>query len=452
MIIKQLLTSLLVLLVLTGCNTSTNSSDTSKNSVASSVESSSSSNSSTSQHFHTAGDPVIENKIEASCTKDGSYDLVTYCTVDNFEMSREHKTVTALGHDYGEFVIDKAPTISENGSKHRTCSRCNHIEYQLINATGTVDKLSFEFDAEEKGYTVSPLNEYVSGEVVVPELYNDYPVIRVSKFNNCSLITSIVLPDTIKYFSCTFENCIGLEKIVLPASLTTIRANMFYNCISLREVNIPSGLESVGASAFCKCSLVSITFPDSLTKVERDAFCDCDKLEVLNFGKNVSNINERAFNFSSNVRGVLKEVNIDPNNNYYSSVDGVLYNKDKTVLLYCPNGKEGELNIPSTVTAIGPYSFRCCNKLTSIHIPNSVLIIKQWAFHDLGNKSFPFDTITIDLPTSIKAIENGGFCSAKIVVINYQGTKEEWSKVILGEYWDTLASIKVECTDGVVNY
>lgn len=82
----------------------------------------SSCNGGTSTHAHTAGTPVEENRIEATCTETGSYDLVTYCAEDHEEMSREHKTIAALGHDY-QSVIAHA-TYEYAGYTTHTCSRC----------------------------------------------------------------------------------------------------------------------------------------------------------------------------------------------------------------------------------------------------------------------------------------------------------------------------------------
>ena len=113
------------------------------------------------EHTHTAGEPTQENVVPATCTTDGSYDEVIKCTECGEEMSRTHKTIPAtghkfvdtvvaptctaqgytlhkcsvcgeetkdtytdaLGHEYGEWVIDKPATEDAAGSKHRDCVR-----------------------------------------------------------------------------------------------------------------------------------------------------------------------------------------------------------------------------------------------------------------------------------------------------------------------------------------
>ncbi|MBQ8025710.1 MAG: hypothetical protein IJ259_04750, partial [Oscillospiraceae bacterium] len=102
---------------------------------------------------HTAGDPVKENEVEATCTEGGSYDQVVYCADCGAELSREHITVEALGHEYKDEVT--APTCTEKGCTTHTCTRCGD-SYQ----DAEVDALGHEYKDEvtaptctEKGYT-----------------------------------------------------------------------------------------------------------------------------------------------------------------------------------------------------------------------------------------------------------------------------------------------------------
>jgi len=75
---------------------------------------------------HTNKDAVVENQIDATCTADGSYDSVIYCSVCNAEVSREAKTIGKLGHNYStEWTVDLEPTCMEKGSKSHHCSRCS---------------------------------------------------------------------------------------------------------------------------------------------------------------------------------------------------------------------------------------------------------------------------------------------------------------------------------------
>lgn len=122
------------------------------------------------QHTHTAGEPKQENVVPATCTTDGSYDEVVRCTEDNEIISTEHHVIPAtghkfvdtvvaptctaqgytlhkcsvcgeetkdtytdaLGHEYGEWVIDKPATEDTEGSKHRDCIRGDDTQTAVI--------------------------------------------------------------------------------------------------------------------------------------------------------------------------------------------------------------------------------------------------------------------------------------------------------------------------------
>ena len=81
---------------------------------------------------HQSADAVRENEVPATCTENGSYDEVVYCKDCHIEISREHKTITATGHSYGEWTVTKEPTCTEKGEEHRVCSVCGHEETREV--------------------------------------------------------------------------------------------------------------------------------------------------------------------------------------------------------------------------------------------------------------------------------------------------------------------------------
>ena len=116
---------------------SMNSSSQNPDSSSSSSDRTSSSSSS-SFHTHTPAEPVEEYRMEPTCTEDGSYDLVTYCSHCHQELERQLITIPALNHDIVEHD-GKAATCTENGwQAYQTCTRCNYTTYQEIPATGHV--------------------------------------------------------------------------------------------------------------------------------------------------------------------------------------------------------------------------------------------------------------------------------------------------------------------------
>lgn len=124
-----------------------------------------------SGHRHKAGEPVEENLIAATCTEDGSYDLVTYCVEDHFEMSRQHIAVPALGHDPIEHP-GKEATYTEGGwLPYVTCSRCDYTTYE-----STLPK-TVELEPREYVSTLPTISITVNGAHIPDrgdEDYHDY--------------------------------------------------------------------------------------------------------------------------------------------------------------------------------------------------------------------------------------------------------------------------------------
>ncbi len=115
---------------------------------------------------HEANTSVKENVIEATCTTGGSYDEVTYCKKCNKELSRTHKEVDPLGHNYGDWIIVKEATCTEKGLKKRICSKCNHEETLEIEATGHTANCQHLVTFKDYDGTILSSQSYHYGESV----------------------------------------------------------------------------------------------------------------------------------------------------------------------------------------------------------------------------------------------------------------------------------------------
>jgi hypothetical protein len=155
---------------------------------------------------------------------------------------------------------------------------------------------------------------------------------------------------------------------------------------------------SVGNYAFNQCTgLGSISIPNSITCIGSYAFNGCSGLTNITIPTSVTSIGKYAFTFTS----CLFDVN--SNNLNYSSIDGVLYNKDQTTLIQCPVSKTDSFVIPYTVTSIGDGAFESCSGLTSVSLHNSVTFIGDHAFESCtGLTSFT-------IPNSVTYIGNYSF-------------------------------------------
>ncbi len=140
---------------------------------------------------------------------------------------------------------------------------------------------------------------------------------------------------------------------------------------------------SIGDWAFTSCTkLTSITIPDGVTSIGRAAFSDCSNLTTIEVG--TGNLN-------------------------YTDVNGILFNKEKTVLHTYPAGKTGaNYTISNSVTSIGENAFKRCTSLTSIKIPDSVTSIGRGAFWSCRGLT------SIKIPDSVTSIGTFAFadCSS----------------------------------------
>ena len=199
-----------------------------------------------------------------------------------------------------------------------------------------------------------------------------YPIAKTgSSYTIPSSITSIG--------EAAFYYCNGLTNITIPVSVTTIGNNAFYNCSSLTSIIIPSSVTTIGTYAFSYCSgLTSVTIPSAVTTIGTYAFYNCSSLTSLTIPSSVTSIGTNAFTRCTK----LTAISVASENLNYSSVDGVLFNKNQSTLIQYPNGKTGvSYSIPASVTTIGTYAFYYCSGLTSITIPSSVTTIGSSAFY-----------------------------------------------------------------------
>ena len=224
----------------------------------------------------------------------------------------------------------------------------------------------------------------------------------------------------IQFPSSKSESGMPTQYYAIPNSVTSIRDQAFSGC-SLADVTIPRNVASIGNSAFSGCSSLNAITVDAnnpfYSSLDGVLF-NKSKTTLIQFpgGKSgsytipnsVTSIGDGAFsnNFSS-----LSAITVDANNPFYSSLDGVLFNKNKTTLIQCPRGKSGSYTIPSSVTSIGDGAFSGC--YLDVTIPNSVTSIGNSAFYGCNLTS-------VTIPNSVTSIGDSAFsgCSYTVDALN----------------------------------
>ena len=254
-----------------------------------------------------------------------------------------------------------------------------------------VSEGDFEYEELENGNLKLTRYEGSGTEAVIPSTINGKAVTMIGNevFSGCTNLASITIPENVtnigegtRYTEYdVFDECSGLKEIIVDAGNVwySSQDGVLYNEKKTQLILCPAGKEgsvaiaegvtgisyimtnynTFGYSAFSYCSsLTGIMIPESL----------------VTFIKAGDTAGAAPYQIFSNCSS-LEEILVDSNNAAYSSQDGILYNKEKTKLLACPEGKKGSVAIPANVRDIGqPYAgnnayyniFLSCKNLTDI--------------------------------------------------------------------------------------
>jgi hypothetical protein len=216
---------------------------------------------------------------------------------------------------------------------------------------------------------------------------------------------------------------------------------------------------------------MDITIPDGVINIGNSVFAYCKSLTSIAIPASVTSIGNSVFSYCSSLTSII----VDDENSICSSDDGVLYNKEQTVLICCPAKKEGNVTIPTSVISIKNFAFADCDSLTNIVFPTSVTSIGDYAFYDcdsvtsitlpdtvtdigtaafmdcdsltsitissrvtsIGNSVFAAcgNLTSITLPRSVTSIDKAAFKSCSgLKNIYYSGTEADWNEINIGDY------------------
>lgn len=291
-------------------------------------------------------------------------------------------------------------------------------------------------------------------------------------FSKCSSLKKVSISNPIEIKDNTFYQCSNLEEVQLLGGALGIGDNAFYSCIKLSDITILDvseeydGKYSIGANSFSECqSLKEITIPKNFTRIGSGAFSDCSNLEKVNilgsmefigagafYGTKISSgfvekhirdkdivsfvieegvgqIGDYTFLGAENLKSVhipstvyhitekafygcnnLETVTISQDNPCFTIEDGIIYNKNKTILIRCLPGKNTKVEIPNTVTEIEEYAFMGCSKLKgTLTVPGSIKKISEHAFERCTSE------IPLVLEEGIESIEARAFSNSHFI-------------------------------------
>ena len=304
-----------------------------------------------------------------------------------------------------------------------------------------------------------------------------------SAFQFCSLLTGGAIPASVTSIgNSAFQNCYGLTSVAIPASVTNIGSQAFGFCSGLSAITvapsntvysslagvlfntsqtaliaypcgiisgsytIPSSVTNIIDWAFGGCSrLTQVMIPNSVTSIGVGAFQWCTRLTNIAISANVINIGDAAFAACDG----LTAITVASNNLVYSSVAGVLCNKDQTMLLQCPGGRVGSsYTVPTSITSIASNAFYECYKLNSVTISANVTSIGVNAFE------YDYNLTNVVIGTGVTTIKSLAFygCS-RLAGVYFNGNAPSLDAGVFGVpgYYDPATAYYTLGTTGWTN-
>lgn len=186
-------------------------------------------------------------------------------------------------------------------------------------------------------------------------------------------------------------------------SVVGISPKAFCGADKLTGIIIPAGLLSIGDFAFEGCSSLSkIIFPGNEVKIGQGVFFKCNNIQHVSLGSDWKSVDLKMFRWSDSLTVItipakiekihnmkslkyLEKIYVDINNERFSSIDGVLYNKDADVLYGCPRGYSGRLKVAPSTEVVTPGSLIDCSGITAVDMPENLASLSFREFSRMVN-------------------------------------------------------------------
>lgn len=340
-----------------------------------------------------------ETTAEHIVVKDGTQTISPYA----FNQCQNVKSIT---------IPDSVKTIGKGAFE--SCSSLEEI--YIGSGVEKIEEMPFVFEVEGlpcrslKSIEVSKDNKHytsVDGVLFNKEMTEliQYPTGKKQK--------EYVIPDSVTEIgNGAFRFCNELTKLTVGKGITVIENPLLFHCENIETVILHENFRKLDGGAFKYSGIRYIDIPDSVTYLGCEAMTGCDRLETVNIGKGVSFIHEIAI-----YGPMLEAVNVDSENEYFSDVDGVLFNKDKTELLMYPSNKSGEeYHIPGSVKTIKIGALNYAEHLEKVYVGSGVEKIEEGNFYE--NTEY----------------DESGRTEETNYEIYYDGTKRQWNKLFTNEY------------------
>ncbi len=310
---------------------------------------------------------------EPTCTEPGwkAYGICEYCDYSTYE------AISATGHSFVNYEA-KDPTCTEYGwNAYGICGVCGHSTYEEIPAFGHSYK---DMICTTCGREAAIVANGSCGSQVSWELRECGTMILSGSGDMADYYGLYATP-----WSAYAED---IKTVLIREGVTSVGTSAFSTCDALKTINFAGTVARIGDDAFSHCdALTAVVIGDGVTEIGYDCFKYCSNLETVTIGSGVTVIRDTAFWDCAKLLGY--RVSGD-NETYSSDESGVLFNKNKTILLRFPCGKAGSYEIPSGVVSIDSRAFAGCAGLTGVTVPESLASLHKTVFDDCSNLAYNF--------------------------------------------------------------
>lgn len=329
---------------------------------------------------------MIVNKDGTREYREGISDFEIVDTEDGFRFIRENGSYKLISYFGPEGTITLPLTI--NGNK-----------YDIHHMKGVVNVIIPEgmTSINDVAFAGSGLLRSVKIPSTVTSIGN-------RAFDGCSELIGIVIPEGVTSIGGdAFSNCGKLEYALIPDTVCHIGGSAFGGCVNLQSIRLPSQLEEINNATFFLCpNLTECLIPEGVKRISSQAFQNCTKLTDISLPSTIEYIAQGAFS-----RSGVSVLEVAKDNPFFTIIDGVLYNKTVTSIVFVPDSVEN-IEIPATVQNIAD-AFLQCDSLRTVTFQEGTTIasIGQCAFADCTNLE------SIVIPDSVESIQWGAFAGCE---------------------------------------